>query len=307
MKDGWRLPPSREYLAQEIDNIVAAFNQILDAIAAGWKPTLNVDWFKQFNRDVLKDLALEDGVVPGEIRRHSVGVARYKAPPAEECEYLLDRLCGWLNGSEFVASQGREIAYAIIKAILAHIYLAWIHPFGDGNGRTARLVEYQILIGSGVPAPAAQLLSNHYNQTRTEYYRQLDQASRSGGDVLPFLSYAVAGLLEGLRSQLAGIREQQWRISWENYVHDFFREKSDPQNRRRYLLLDLSEHDKPVPITKIPEISARVAKLYARKSSKTLMRDVKWLEGASLLKVEGEGLRANKEIILAFLPPRSSK
>ncbi len=302
-----RLPPSREYLAQEIDNIVAAFNQILDAIAAGWKPTLNVDWFKQFNRDVLKDLALEDGVVPGEIRRHSVGVARYKAPPAEECEYLLDRLCGWLNGSEFVASQGREIAYAIIKAILAHIYLAWIHPFGDGNGRTARLVEYQILIGSGVPAPAAQLLSNHYNQTRTEYYRQLDQASRSGGDVLPFLSYAVAGLLEGLRSQLAGIREQQWRISWENYVHDFFREKSDPQNRRRYLLLDLSEHDKPVPITKIPEISARVAKLYARKSSKTLMRDVKWLEGASLLKVEGEGLRANKEIILAFLPPRSSK
>ena len=246
--------------------------------------------------------------MPGEIRRHSVGVARYKAPPAEECEYLLDRLCGWLNGSEFVASQGREIAYAIIKAILAHIYLAWIHPFGDGNGRTARLVEYQILIGSGVPAPAAQLLSNHYNQTRTEYYRQLDQASRSGGDVLPFLSYAVAGLLEGLRSQLAGIREQQWRISWENYVHDFFREKSDPQNRRRYLLLDLSEHDKPVPITKIPEISARVAKLYARKSSKTLMRDVKWLESASpSLKVEGEGLRANKEIILAFLPPRSSK
>ena len=302
-----RLPPSREYLTQEIDNIVAACNQILGAIAAGWKGAPNVDWFKQLNRDVLKDLSLEDGVVPGEIRRHSVGVARYKAPPAEESEYLLDRLCGWLNGPEFAASQGLGIAYAIIKAILAHIYLAWIHPFGDGNGRTARLVEFHILINSGVPAPAAHLLSNHYNQTRTEYYRQLDQASRSGGDVLPFLSYAVAGFLEGLRSQLAAIREQQWRVSWENYVHDFFREKSDPQNRRRYLLLDLSEQDELVPIAKIPDISARVAKLYARKSSKTLMRDVKWLEGAGLLKVEGEGLRANREIILAFLPPRSLK
>jgi len=302
-----RLPPSREYLTQEIDNIVVACNQILHAISAGWKPALNVDWFRQLNRDVLKDLSLEDGVVPGEIRRHAVGVARYKAPPAEECEYLVDRLCGWLNGPEFAASQGLEIAYAIIKAILAHIYLAWIHPFGDGNGRTARLVEFHILIGSGVPAPAAHLLSNHYNQTRTEYYRQLDQASRSSGDVLPFLSYAVAGFLEGLRSQLAAIREQQWSVSWENYVHDFFREKSDPQNRRRYLLLDLSEQDKPVPMAKIPDISARVAKLYARKSSKTLMRDVEWLEAAGLLKAEGEGWRANREIILAFLPPRSSK
>lgn len=56
--------------------------------------------------------------------------------------------------------------YAIFKAVVAHLYLAWIHPVGDGNGRTARLVEFQILLSSGVPSPAAHLLSNHYNQTR---------------------------------------------------------------------------------------------------------------------------------------------
>jgi Fic family protein len=44
-----------------------------------------------------------------------------------------------------------EIPYAILKAILAHLCLAWIHPFGDGNGRTARLVEFQILIFPGCP------------------------------------------------------------------------------------------------------------------------------------------------------------
>src|SRR5680860_933902 len=61
---------------------------------------------------------------------------------------------------------------AIVKAIVAHLYLAWIHPFGDGNGRTARLVELQILLAAGFPVPACQLLSSHYNQTRAEYYRQ---------------------------------------------------------------------------------------------------------------------------------------
>ena len=57
-----------------------------------------------------------------------------------------------------------------------------------------------ILVISGVPAPAAHLLSNHYNQTRSEYYRQLGRASQSGGDVLPFITYAVRGFVDGLRA-----------------------------------------------------------------------------------------------------------
>ncbi|WP_433223897.1 Fic family protein [Dactylosporangium sp. CS-047395] len=46
---------------------------------------------------------------------------------------------------------------AMIKAMLAHLYLAWIHPFGDGNGRTARLIESQLLLQAGVPVPAANV------------------------------------------------------------------------------------------------------------------------------------------------------
>lgn len=68
---------------------------------------------------------------------------------------------------------------AILKAIAAHLYLAWIHPF-DGNGRTARLMELRLLLAAGVTTPATHLLSNHYNLTRGEYYRQLDAASRTG-------------------------------------------------------------------------------------------------------------------------------
>jgi len=156
-----KLPPSREYLAQEIDNILAECNRVLRSISEGEAPPLTLDRVRELNRTVLDGLSLESGVVPGEIRHHSVGVARYRGAPHEDCEFLLNRMCEWLESSDFEPPTKEDaIISAILKAIVSHIYLAWIHPFGDGNGRTARLIEFQILISSGVPAPAAHLLSN---------------------------------------------------------------------------------------------------------------------------------------------------
>ena len=48
---------------------------------------------------------------------HSVGVSRYKAPPAEDCDFLLDRLCRWLNSDTFSPREGMMIVYAVIKAV----------------------------------------------------------------------------------------------------------------------------------------------------------------------------------------------
>ena len=53
-----------------------------------------------------------------------------------ECEALLARMCDWLNGSGFAGEGHMRLPTAIIRASMAHLYLAWIHPFGDGNGRT---------------------------------------------------------------------------------------------------------------------------------------------------------------------------
>ena len=255
---------------------------------------------------VLKNLTVEDGVVPGELRKYSVGVPQYRGAPAEDCEYLLERLCQWLNGADFEGPADQKLAYAIIKSALAHLYIAWIHPFGDGNGRTARLVEFQLLLSSGVPAPAAQLLSNHYNQTRAEYYRQLDQASKSGGDIVPFLTYAIRGFAEGLRAQIAVIRDQQWAVAWESFIHAIFLEKAGKTHeRRKALLLDLSIRNLSVPLNELTQISPRVATLYARLSTRTLLRDVKALLAERLVKIDAEGVRPNKELVLAFLPARA--
>lgn len=302
------LPPSKQYLAREIDNIVSACTGIVDELTRGALEPLTKERVRAFNRQVLLGLEVEPGVVPGEIRAHSVGVARYRAAPAEDCDDLLGRLCEWLAGPDFTPPSeppDQSLTYAMVKAVLAHLYLAWIHPFGDGNGRTARLMELEILVGAGVPTPAAHLLSNHYNQTRAEYYRQLDQSSRSGGDVLPFLEYAVRGFVDGLRGQLELIRQQQWDMTWRDYVHDRFqRAASESRDRRRHLVLDLSARDEPVPTHEITAVSARVASDYARKTPKTLSRDLNALVAMGLLEKQPAGYRARKKIILAFLPLR---
>jgi Fic family protein len=223
-----KLPPSREYLAQEIDNIIAACNEILGEVSEKRTLNLSADRIRELNRIVLNNLTLDHGVTPGEIRQHEVTVARYRGAPAEDCYHLLERLCEWLAGTEFIpAAEHLILPIAILRAILAHVYLAWIHPFGDGNGRTARLVEFQILISSGVPAPAAHLLSNHYNQTRTEYYRQLENASRSGGDLVPFVDYALRGFVDGLKQQLDHVRQQQWDAAWRDHVQEAFDRRPD--------------------------------------------------------------------------------
>ena len=138
------------------------------------------------NRRLLDGLEseLDDSTVPDQLRTHSVVVGRYRGAPAEDCELLLARLCEWLEGPDF-RSPETEIGFALmlVRAAVAHLYIAWIHPFGDGNGRTARLVELLILARSGqVPFPAAHLLSNHYNLTRDRYYRELDRAGRNGSE-----------------------------------------------------------------------------------------------------------------------------
>lgn len=300
-----KLPPSREYLAREVDNIIEACNDIVSNIESSEFATLSVSMIKNFNRGVLTDLSLEEGVIPGEIRDYNVMVANYRGAPPEHCEDLLQKLCEWLNGTGFKTDKpDLELPFAILKAVVAHLYLAWIHPFGDGNGRTARLVELQILFSSGVPMTAAHLLSNHYNQTRAEYYRQLAAASKKGGSVLPFLHYAVQGFVDGLRQQLEIVREQQWQVAWENYVHEVLPdETSAGSQRRRRLVLDLSQQPQPVPKSELTRISARVAESYAKVSDITLSRDLNDLIQQKLIVQETTGWRAQRELILAFLPP----
>lgn len=301
------LSKSKEYLGVEVDNILRACNEIAADVLRSRPLELSLERVKHFNSLVLTGLELEEGVVPGECREHSVGVARYRGAPYQDCEHLLDRLCGWLNGLELPDGQSENMQFslAVLKAIVAHVYLAWIHPFGDGNGRTARLVEVQLLLRSGfVPLPAAFVLSNHYNQTRDKYYRELDKSSKSGGDLGSFISYAMQGFVDGLREQLSVIRKQQWDVTWQNYVYEAFRDQDTVTGRRRKRLV-LAMPEEPIGRNDLKMVNAKVAADYANKGDKTLSRDLNALVEMGLLRKTGRAYSAYREQILAFLPPKS--
>jgi len=297
------VPPSMQYQKQEVDNVIAACNMIGTEMTTGVAAELSVERILKYNRQILDKLPLGEGVRPGEFRRHSVGVGRYRGAPAEDCPMLVENLCRWLAGPDFHGAEGQTVVHAILQAVLAHLYLAWIHPFGDGNGRTARLVEFHLLLAQGVPSPAAHLLSNHYNQTRTEYYRQLERASTSGGDVVPFVCYAVQGFVDGLREQLEFVWGQQWDVTWRNYVHERFQNKHSPSNtRQRHLALDLGTKNDWVAVAGLPDLSPRLARGYAGKTAKTVQRDLGVLEQLGLIQREPRRVRAKREIIFALLP-----
>jgi hypothetical protein len=234
-------------------------------------------------------------------------VGRYRGAPPRDVPYLIDRLVDWLNEltSGNVANDDLRFFQAFLAATLGHLYLAWIHPFGDGNGRTARLLECAILAKSGlVPWVSSNVLSDHYNQTRNDYYYRLDQASKAR-DVAGFVRYAAQGFVDELREQIQLVQEQQIQVSWVNFVHEQFAETPHTEATARQRTLLLALPSELVPISGLRELTPRLAGLYAVKGDKTLTRDVNALVGMELAIKEGHSLRSTIGIMRAFLPGRS--
>ncbi len=312
------LPKSKQYLATEVDNIIRACNQMAVELRAGNIKPLSPSRICAFNEEALRGLELEPEVRPGVFREHSVTVGRYRAAPAKDCPYLMDRLCDWLNGPDFeIPETSPELLMplATLKAIMAHLYIAWIHPFGDGNGRTARLVELQILLEAGAPTPAAHLLSNFYNQTRAAYYTRLDETSRSfnadhhrqtGTHILGFVQYAVQGLVDGLREQTQFVKKQHLDLTWRNVVFTNLPGTSPANERRRQLIWGLTTAGALVAPAEIPNLNPALAVAYNEKTAKTLSRDLNALVELGLVERVGRGYQAYTQSILAFLPLRKN-
>lgn len=307
--DALGLPDSQAYLEQEVKNVVDAYNVIIDDVAANRSLTLTPERIAYFNKMVLRDLPEEENVVPGEISLNNVTVGNvYRGAPREDCNYLLGRLCEWLQELALKTWDNENLRQpvAILSAIMAHLYLAWIHPFGNGNGRTARLMEFQMLVKAGVPTLAAHVMSDFYNRTRNEYYRVLAATSREKGyPVQKFIRYALRGFVDELRKQINVIRSHQLGVMWVNYVYETFHDKNTPACvRQRKLVLDLP-FDKFTPRAKVPDISVEIARSYAPHTSKLVSRDLNALHKLGLVHLDRRGVRPRIELMQAFLPLRA--
>lgn len=295
-----KLPESQEYLGQEVDNIIEACERILRDLADGSDMSVTPGRVNYFNEIVLKGLPPEEGVVPGKTRVSVVVGNVYRGAPARDVDYLLGRLSEWLDELGAVDEPWRR-PMRLIRAILAHLYLAWIHPYGNGNGRTARLVEFQLLLGAGLPTPACHLLSNYYNKTRQRYYETLRKTSQPPYTVEAFVAYALRGFVEELREQLVDIRGQQIAVAWINFIHEVLPGGSVATRRQRELMLTLAPNVF-TPTADIRRLTVGLAEQYLNKGQKTISRDVNTLVNLGLLQRGRTGVRPRTELILAFLP-----
>ena len=137
--------------------------------------------------------------MPGQFRTagHDVIVCPYKLSLGKDVVSLVVQLCDWLKKVFHYEDGKQNFIEQVLHAIVSHVYIAWIHPFDDGNGRTVRLIEFFLLLRAGLPNIASHILSNHYNNTREEYYRQLEQAGKEK-NLSRFIAYAVLGFRDGL-------------------------------------------------------------------------------------------------------------
>ncbi len=300
---GGELPQSRAYQVREIQNMLKVYNGVADEISVGHECEVSYARLLSDNAEILSGLSLKEEVIPGIVRTYPVGVVDYLGAPAEDCDYLLDRLFNWL-ASDWGLSIEHPLVEGILKAIMAHLYIAWIHPFGDGNGRGARVLEFRLLMNAGVPLTAAHLLTSYYNDTRHEYYEKLRRSSRIKDGELEFIEYALQGFVDGLDSEIGSILEEQLNVTWENYVYEvcFGGTLTPALRRRRNLLLAISKFEHPLLLSEMKyRLPSKILKQY-QGSVKTLPRDINYLHKLGLVYATEDGYIAAKDMVKAFLP-----
>lgn len=270
---------SRADEEQEAKNIISLYRHIARRMLRGAPPPITVDAILKYNRMVRAEIAdAESMSAGGEFRSHGVRIGRSSGAPPADLPYLTNRLCEWLYGELAELAKLGKVAQGILQALLAHLYIAWIHPFADGNGRTARALELHILLAAGVPDIAAHLLSNYYHRTRQRYYQALDRSRQEGA--LAFLRYALAGFGIMLREQLGEIERQKLAILWKDLVYREFAGKHSPlQERRRALALALGKAlERPLPTQEILRFTPARLTLEYEESPRKLERDLAALE-----------------------------
>jgi Fic family protein len=200
----------------------------------------------------------------------------------------------------------QEFADQVVQAVVTHIYIAWIHPFGDGNGRTARLIEFYILLRAGLPDIASHILSNFYNNTREEYYRQLDKAGKERR-LSDFIKYAVMGFRDGLNEVLEVLQRNVIETTWRRYIYEMLDSKKATGKtkaivkRRRNIALHFPT-DNYYEISTLLNENPRFIKEYATVSPTTIKRDLTELENLELIVRKDNKYKGNIEILQGFMP-----
>ena len=130
----------------------------------------------------------------------------YDAPPAETVPASMETLVRWINDG---AQQ--PFIHPILRAAIIHTYLVYVHPYADGNGRTARAMFYWYLLKHRYEFFRYFSISSIIQETRERYYRVLKQMEDSGADLTYVLLYMAESVARAIEVILQRITERYRR------------------------------------------------------------------------------------------------
>lgn len=187
----------------------------------------------------------------------------YTPPPAYEVPVLMSELISWLK-------QERELNPILISGI-AQFELVHIHPFLDGNGRTARLLSTLYLYKTGYDFKRLFSLSEFYDRDRSNYYKAIQSVRDNAMDLTEWLEYYVYGLA----SQLQEIQDHGHKIIKIDIL-----KLENNLNERERSVLERGLTQKGVSIQMLQVLFPKISK-------RTLQRELKHLLDLELLRYEG--------------------
>lgn len=135
-------------------------------------------------------------VVQNYVVNSLTGEVIYTPPSANEVPIMMSEMVSWIN-------MKLEIPAVLVAGIVQH-QLVDIHPFLDGNGRTARLLSTLCLYRSGYDFKRLFTISEYYDRDRPAYYQAIQDVRKNKMDLTGWLEYFT----QGLAAQMLEVRKQ---------------------------------------------------------------------------------------------------
>jgi Fic family protein len=143
-------------------------------------------------------------------------------PPADQLPERMRLLCGFANERE----DGERFVHPVIRAILLHFWLAYDHPFEDGNGRTARILFFWLMRIRGYWLAEYLPISRLIRNAPAQYARAFMETETDDGDTTYFLIHqleligrAIDDLHLYLRRKTAEVRDVERLLQGTDYLN----------------------------------------------------------------------------------------
>ncbi len=184
---------------------------------------------------------------PGQYRNFEIqyGYPVKQAPlkTGPDIDVAMGELVAWINDGSTI-----EFPYLpwVVKGIMAHYAISRIHPFADGNGRTARAVEALIFCHyAKINDYCFYGIANYCYRNRNQYIEELSKADTTG-DLSSFLLFCVTGFYESISYVKDRITNVISELMFMDYAHDLRR--AGEMSKKAVEVLDILVRVKEMPV-----------------------------------------------------------